>query len=270
MKEIIDIDKLFEKFVRAYLVKNKGNLKEGELTDRLSEIYSQFESEPNDRLGGLKPKEYFTGEEDIVSVWLEYIKRGVPLNDYVLDAVVENGKDEDVVAHLNENEDEQVLLSGIEIMRRKNVKSAVDCYIDLLFSKKVCHHVKDEIVEDLIYFADDVSEKLLERVCGGRADGAVCEILSRVTKKDERIKRILLDGLKRGDKVPEYSAYLIHYDDESCVDEMKDYLSGVTDYVSYKELKMAIEALGGTADDNRDFSLDKDYKKLTAGEDDSN
>lgn len=268
MRETIDIDKLFEAFVRSELASGKLRPTEDDWSDMIPELYARFEKTPLKELGGVTPVEYFDDEPQIKELWLRYIENGVPLNDYVINAVADKVPVGEIAALLNEDADEEVLLSAIEIMRRKDVKSVVNGYIDLLFSKKVCHHVKDEIVEDLCYCADDVADKILSRVDEKSADGAVAEILSNVKKKDGRIKRILLDGLKTKNKVPEYSAYLVNYDDESCLAEMLAFLPMVDDYVSYKELKMAIEALGGSVDEKRDFSQDKNYIRIKAAEND--
>jgi len=269
MKKPIDIDKLFEKFMRRYVSENSGKYSEEEWYDMLPDIYAKFDNTPLMELGGVKPLEYFDDEGDLVGVWLEYIKQGIPLNDYILDAIVNRVDEREIIAQLDEYADEELLLSAVEVLRRKDSKNAVNRYIDLLFSKKICHHVKDEMVEDVISNVDELCGYLLERLDGKTADSMFAEILSYATARDERIKRMLLDGLKRGDKVAEYSAYLAHYGDENCLDEMIEYLDKVTDYVSYKELKLAIEALGGSVEADRDFSSDKDYQKIKSTKNDS-
>ena len=269
MKKVIDTDVLFEKFMRRYVAENKGKFTEEEWYEKLPDIYARFEATPDESLGGATPLTYYDDEEDIVGLWLEYIDKGVPLNDYLIDAVVGRVDEADIIALLKEDADEEVLLSAVEVLRRKNSKSAVYRYIDLLFSKKVCHHVKDEMVEDLIDNADNVKDELLSRLEGRPVASMFAEVLSHCTVKDERIKKILLDGLKKGDKVPEYAAYLTYYDDESCLDEMMGYLDALTDYVSYKELRIAIEALGGFVADEKDFSADKNYIKIKTTKDDS-
>lgn len=269
MKKIIDVDKLFEKYLRAQIAADKGKHTEEEWLEKLPQVYSEFESAPLKELDGLSLKEYYADEKDIVAVWLEYIVSGVPLNDYVIDRLCL--EDESVILDkMTEDADEEVLLSGIDALRKKGAKNFVNRYIDLLFSKKVCHHVKDELVEDLVDVADRAKPLIFDKLGDKRPSSVVCDLLSRVRVKDERIKRILLDGLKNGDKVPEFSAYLINYDDETCIPEMLEYLSGVTDFLSYRELSNAIEALGGTVDAARDFSDNEDYLKVKRAEDDSN
>lgn len=269
MNKIIDIDKLFESYMRKYVAENSGKYTEDEWYEKLPDIYAAFENAPNKELGGRTPLKFYDDESDLVGLWLEYIDKGVPLNDYLIDAIVKNVDEDKIIEKLTEDADEEVLLSAVEILRRKGSKNAVDRYIDLLFSKKVCHHVKDEMVDDLIDNADAVKDTLLNRLDGANVNSMFAEILSHCTVKDERIKNILLKGLTKGDKVPEYAAYLTFYDDESCLDEMIKYLDTLTDYVSYKELKIAIEALGGYVECDKDFSGDKNYIRIKTAKDDS-
>ena len=269
MKKVIDIDKLFENYMRAYVAKTSGKYTEDEWYDKLPDIYAEFENTTFPELGGYTPATYYDDEPELVALWLKYVNSGTPLNDYLIDAIVKSVPEDGIIALLDENADEEVLLSAVEILRRKQSEKAVYRYIDLLFAKKVCHHVKDEMTEDVIDAVDKVVDILLEKLDGKPVNSRFAEILSHSTKKDERIKRILLDGLKKGDKVPEYAVYLTNYDDESCLGEMTDYLAEVTDYVSYKELKIAIEALGGFVTEERDFSSDKNYIRIKSAKDDS-
>ena len=270
MNKIIDIDKLFESYMRKYVAEHSGKYTEDEWYEKLPDVYAEFESTPSRELGGRTPLDFYDDEEDLVGLWLKYVEKGVPLNDYLINAVVKKVDEEKIIEKLTEDADEEVLLSAVEILRRKGSKSAVNRYIDLLFSKKVCHHVKDEMVEDLIDNADAVKDGLLDRISdAANVNSMFAEILSHCTVKDDRIKDILLKGLTKGDKVPEYAAYLTFYDDESCLDKMTEYLDTLTDYVSYKELKIAVEALGGYVEDDKDFSGDKNYIKIKTAKDDS-
>ena len=267
--KIIDVDKLFEKFMRKYVAEHSGRYSEEEWYEQLPELYRTFENTPFPELDGKTPAVCYDDEPDLVSVWKEYIIKGVPLNDYLLDAVTKRVSEGDVLSLLTEDADEELLLSAVDVLRRKNSKNAVYRYIDLLFSKKICHHVKDEMVEDVINEVDGVYGEILSRLDGKTVDSMFAEILSNVKVRDDRIKKILLDGLEKGDKVPEYAAYFVNYGDESCLGELCEYIKKVDDYVSFKELKLAIEALGGLVDTERDFTFDKDYLKIKAAKRDN-
>ena len=65
-----------------------------------------------------------------------------------------------------------------------------------------------------------------------------------------------------GDKIAEYCANAITYGDESILPDLEEMIDGVDDYVSFKELNLAIEALGGKMRAERNFENDKDYIKI--------
>ena len=269
MRKIVDIDKLFEKYFKRIMLENKGKFSEDEWLEKLPSYYAEFEKTTFDELGGKTPATYFDGDEDILATFLTYVESGVPISDRLFEGVAKGVEDKKILDLLTEESDEQVLLAAIEIIRMKNVKYAVNEYIDLFFSKKVCKHVKNEIVEDMVDNADVYAPIILEKVGEEGVSDALCEVLAHSSKKYDKIKRILLNGLKKGDRVPEFAAYLTQYDDESCVDEMKEYIKKVEDYVSYNELALAIEALGGQVEGERDFSFDEDYIKIKGANNDS-
>ena len=97
-------------------------------------------------------------------------------------------------------------------------------------------------------------------------DSVFAEILSGCSVRRDGVKKLLLSGLKTGDRVAEYCSYLVRYGDESVVKELEAFRDCVDDYVSFKELDLAIEALGGVSDRSRDFEEDLDYIKIKEAE----
>ena len=269
MKKVVDIDKLFEKYFRKIMLENKGKFSEDDWLEKLPEYYEQFENTSFPELDGKTPATFFDGDDDLLATFLAYVKSGVPISDRLFDAVATGVEDGRLYSLLNEKTDEETLLATIEVVRRKNVKYAINEYIDLFFAKKVCGHVKNEIVADMIDNADVYAPLILDRVGEADVSDALCEVLAHSSKKCDKIKRILINGLEKGDRVPEFAAFLTQYDDESCVPQMKEYLKKVFDYVSYNELTLAIEALGGQVEGDRDFSFDEDYIKIKGANNDS-
>ena len=77
MRETIDIDKLFEAFVRSELASGKLRPTEDDWSDMIPELYARFEKTPLKELGGVTPVEYFDDEPQIKELWLKYIENGV-------------------------------------------------------------------------------------------------------------------------------------------------------------------------------------------------
>ena len=108
--------------------------------------------------------------------------------------------------------------------------------------------------------ADEVADKILERLKTEKSENTVfAEILSNCKIKREGIKEILLHGLKLGDRVPEFCSYIVKYGDETMLDELIKFGEEAEGYVDFKEINIAVEALGGTSLTEREFAEDADY-----------
>ena len=60
-----------------------------------------------------------------------------------------------------------------------------------------------------------------------------------------------------------YSSYLARYGDESALPLLYEAIERPgLDFAEFRELKFAIETLGGEYEKKRDFSADKTYKKI--------
>ncbi len=255
----IDFDKLFEKFVRQYLAKNKDKYDLNDWENHIGELYEIFSKTSFSELDGKTPENYFKGETGLIEVLKDYVKKSYPITDELLFEIASTETEENLLSLLNENESEEILILAIEIYRRRNGNLPFNRYIDLLFSKKLDSHVKNEIIEDIIPNADKVKDLILSKVDAKNVSSVFAEILSHTTSKDSRVKNILLKGLGDEKRIAEYSTYLVNFDDESCLPYMINRLSELDDFVAYRELKNAIEALGGVVDSEKDFSFDKDY-----------
>lgn len=255
----IDFDKLFEKFVKKYVAENKNKYSAEDWENHIGEVYEAFSSTEFSELGGKTPQNYFKGESGLIEVLRQYVENDYAIVDELLDEIAVSESDENLLALLDENESEEMLFIAIDIYRKRAGELPFNRYIDLLFSKKLDNHVKNEIVEDILPFADRVEDIILAKTEGKKVNSMFAEILSYTTSKNPKVKKILLNGLDDIKKVAEYSAYLVHFGDESCLPQMLKRLSEIDDFVAYRELKNTIDALGGVVDNEKDFSFDEDY-----------
>ena len=257
---IFDLDGLFEKFVKNYIKEN--NLTVGDdFDDLLVEIYEKFDSTVFDELDGKTPVEFFEDETaDYGKLLLEYYNTGTEVSDYFVDGAVKCAKEDDLIALIDPSLDEDIVITAIDILDKKGSKKAFNRYIDLLFDKKTDSCIVDKIVETLKYYADEVADEILSRLTAvSEPDSVFAEILSCCKIRREGIRSLLLSGLIAGDRIPEYCSYLVSYGDESAADTMKNFAETVDEYVSYKELSLAVEALGGAPLHERNFDDDLDY-----------
>lgn len=259
---IVDIDKLFQKYVAENLKLIKGTVNQDNLDEKKEELYSAFFSTTFSELGGKTPLTFYKGVDNLVEILKEHFRLGVPVSEYLIDALIDGDTEDELLALLDETLPTDLLLIVIEVLEHKGSKKCVNGLIDLLFSDSTADSVKDSCVDMLVEF--DIFDALIERLktCKN-PNGAVCELLSKQPKRSNVITDVLKRGLLNNlDSAPEYCSYIVEYGDESILDGLYEALQKVNDYVSFKEIGMAIEALGGTFDDKRDFSKDKNFIKI--------
>lgn len=257
----VDIDNLFKNFVKDYL--KSGKKVDGDDVDSQTEtLYAEFNKKTFDELDGKTPAEYYLDKkQDLVAILSEHFNQGVPVSDYLIDALIDYVNAEDLYCFLSENTPDDMLLTVLEVLSHKGVKNCDNRLIDLLFGK-TSDAVKDFCAE--LLSGKDLAEKLIT-ACENSENisGSVCELLSRQKKGNEKIAEILENEfLKHTDKAPEYCSYLLEYGDEDCLKSLYSALDAATDYVCYKEIGLTIEGLGGNFDGTKDFSKDKNYIKI--------
>ena len=59
MVKIIDLDKLFDKYISGYVYKNVGKIKPEEIENEIPVMYEKFGDEPIAELGGKTPNAYY-------------------------------------------------------------------------------------------------------------------------------------------------------------------------------------------------------------------
>ena len=89
------------------------------------------------------------------------------------------------------------------------------------------------------------------------------EILSRCKTRDDRVYELLLSAFRTGDEVPMHASYLAAYGDERALPVLLEYIDrDDINFLEFREVKYAIEALGGVYEKPRDFSADPYYLEI--------
>ena len=117
---MIDIDALFEKYFRNFVMKNSGRFTEDELEDKVGEIYSKFGSTPLKELGNESPKNYFANMTDaeIVSALRDSVKNGVSVSDFLCDELTErDGVFDSLVAMISTEFNDELSTYCVNIIR---------------------------------------------------------------------------------------------------------------------------------------------------------
>lgn len=265
--KIIDIDEIFQKYLTDFLKKNAGKFTEDELEGKIPALYEKFAETPLKELDGKMPDEFYRGlsAKELVELLKEHIVGGVSASDFLFDAIIADEACEDELCNLlADYQNEELFTLAINLLRDKDSKKPLIKYIGLLGVDELCEDVTDLLVEVLSDNAELVKETVIEEYAKNSSlREQYVDILSKC-RCDERVYDILLDAfLTRKEKIALYADYLAQYGDDRALPSLYEAIDDDTlDYLEFKELKIAIEALGGVYDKKRDFSGDKYYEKL--------
>lgn len=260
--KLIDFDEKFNRKMVEMIEKHAGERTEEEWETAVADAYEKFGDAYMGAIG-MTPRQYFAkmGDGQLVETLKEYLLQGVSVPDLLCEAIAGRGVFPELLALLHETDEELVhyALNLIGSDRR-----ALERYVQMLSEEAYDEHIKDALADLLKERADEVTEMVLPLVRGENAAYAL-EILSRTQKRDDRVYQALLGAFRNGEEeeVPLYAGYLAAYGDERALPELlKKIDEPEIGFVTFQELKFAIEALGGEYTKERDFSQDESYKKI--------
>ncbi len=266
---VIDVDGVFEKYLRRIMKEQAGKYTEEQWEDRMAALYVEFGNTPAKELGGKTPARYF-GEmstQTVVATLKEYVLADVSVPDFLCDAIIAaKGADEYLVKLLNED-DEELVSYAVNLLSDRGYTGAFSKYLDMIENKNVDDEMKDLVTEILLDGASTVKEQVLVRYpkANATAKAYFLEILV-AAGKDDRTFEILKAAFGQGEEnIPLFAAYFARLGDDRALPLLLEVVKRPDlNYQEYQELKFAIEALGGEYEDKRDFTKDKIYRKIQA------
>lgn len=262
--KLIDFDEKFNKKVAEMLEKHAGEHTEEEWEDAIAKAYEKFGDTYMGAIG-MTPRQYFEKMTDsgLVETLKEYILQDVPVPDILCGELEKRGASEPLLALLHET-DEELVHYALNLIGSD--PRALPRYAEMLSEEEYDEHVKDALADLLKESADEAKERILPLVKTESKPYAL-EILSRCKQKDDRVFEALLSAFRTGEEeeAPLYAGYLAAYGDERALPALQEHIAREDiDFVTFQELKFAIEALGGEYTAQRDFSEDESYKKIMA------
>ena len=260
--KLIDFDDKFNRKLAKYIEKHAGERSEEEWEDFIAEEYGRFGDTYVGEIG-MTPRQYFAQMSDsaLVETLKEYLLQEISVPDFLCEELEARGVFPELLALLCE-EDEELVLYALNIIGAD--PRAFGRYIEMLSDGAYDEHVKDSIADLLKSRANEAAEGVLPLV-GTASETYALEILSKVTKRDDRVYSALLNAFRQADEAdaPLYAGYLASYGDDRALPVLFAEIEREDiGYVLFQELKFAIEALGGEYGKERDFSSDPAYKKI--------
>lgn len=253
----IDFDGMFDKRLAKYMRENAGKFTEKQWEDKIPVLYQKF-GDTFLKSVGATPRGYYQTMSDrqLVEELLAHIKEDVPISDFLCREIEKRDCPEEILPLL-ECDDEQLLTLAINLAGANPV--AFEKYFALL-KKDIDSEIKDTVVDQLKANADAAKEYAFEFLHKGIERELMLEVLSRVKERDERVFEVLLSAFREGEELSMRASYLAAYGDSRALPVLLERIEGEDiNFLEFRELKYAIEALGGEYNEERDFSADPTY-----------
>ncbi len=271
MIKVIDIDKLFDEYIKDFVYKNIGKVKVEEIENQIPMLYEKFGSEKLKELDGKSPNEYYEnyGIKDLLICLKNHLETRVEVSDFLCETINSKAENEgDLVNALDNEDNEEFMLYVMNMLIDLDSKKCLNKFLELI-TWDYSESIKELATEHLKENADSVKEQILAqfRECDDTVKEYLTEILSGC-KKDDKVFDILIEQFaKNQDKIPIYAGYLAKYGDERALTFLMAQIERQDiSYADFEELRFAIEALGGQYDKVRDFKKDKTFKKIMNAE----
>lgn len=267
MIKIIDLDKLFDKYIEKYVYENIGKVKPEEIENKIPVLYERFGNEKSEALSGETPNSYYrkAGIDELLRALKEHLEKNVPVSDFLCEAITAADGCEKAVKSelLKENPPEYTaylmnFLSDVkgDIPTGRYLEFALFDYPE---------EIGELATEFLTENADKVKSEVLTALKDAPEDkkARLSEILSSVKEKEDAVfDALIAEFVKNKENIPLYASFLARYGDERAIPFLAATADGDVNYADFEELRFAIEALGGEYKGKKDFSADKIYKKI--------
>ena len=261
--KLYDFDGMFDEKLSEYISKNAGKYSEDEWEDIIPKLYQKFGDTKIKSLGKT-PREFYAEmtDSEIIRCLKAHLRENVPVSEFLCNEIEGRNLVESLLPMLDKGSSECEYAMNIIGSDDRAIKK----YLNILVSTDDTD-LKNRCVDLIKEKADLVVEEAIEFYENGVEREYMCEILSRSVIRDDRIFEILIKEF-RGDveNVSMHASYLAAYGDERALQYLLDKIDeeGIP-YTEYRELKFAIEALGGEYEKERDFSSDP-YYQLFSGQ----
>ncbi len=260
MDKPMDFDGLFEEKLQEYMRRLKGRHTEEEWEEIIPRLYKEFADTFIPQVG-CTPKEYYAAKTDgeLTDLLIRHKEEGVPVSD-LLCRELSTRKTEALLPLLKEH-DPAILTLAVGLIGPS--EQAFESYFELLgegMDEGVCEAVCEQLREN----ADAAKEGALALFARGILPEQMLEILSRVQTPSDEVFAVLLTAFKEsGEEMPVRAGYLASYGDARALPALLEVIDREDiNYLEYRELKYAIEALGGEYTRQRDFSEDPAFLEL--------
>lgn len=258
--KLYDFDGMFDEKLSEYIKRNPRGYTEKQWEDVIPEMYAKFGDTVIKSIGKT-PNEFYAqqSDEQLVKSLTAHLKQGVPVSEFLCNAIESRHMDELLIPLLKGSDDE--ISYALNLLGAS--EKAMPEYMRLITTSE-SEDVRNTCVDYAKLNADLVKDEALSLYEKGVSPEYMLEILSRCTARDEKIFNALVKAFRTDDEnTALHASFLAAYGDERALEYLYDKIEedGIT-YADFQEIKFAIEELGGTYEKERDFSSDPYYQLI--------
>ena len=260
--KLYDFDGMFDKKISDYIAKNVGKYKEEEWENIIPKLYKEF-GDVFIKSVGNTPNGFYAAmsDKELVSALKTHLKQGVPVSEFLCNAIESRNAVSLLLPLLDGSEDEREYAVNLIGSDDKAIKK----YMQMIVLPGLDEDFKSRLSDNIKEKADLVLDEAVENYEKGIEKEFMLEIMSRSVVPSEKVFKILLNEFRSDpENIPLHASYLASYGDSRALEYLLDKIDeeGIS-FIEYKELLLAIESLGGSYTKPRDFSDDPYYKILT-------
>ncbi len=268
---VINFDEHFADYTSEWMKQHQGDYRNfDEMEADLPRVYMMFLNTRAPWLGGVTPGSYFTQFEDpkVLVDWLnKYCDEGVPVPDLLLEQITAVGRPcEKRLLELLKNPEagEEARMTAIGLLREMESTLPKMLYIGWQMDRAEKDEMRDNALDSLRAMGESVVQPILQSI--GQANDAGQEALLDVladypgNEQTLRIARRLFQ--EKPEKRALFAGYLAKLGDERALPELMEAAKDdKTGYLTFIEIRNAIEALGGVCPE-REYDDDPEYEAL--------
>ena len=272
----IDFDRQFQRYTAEWVKRNGEKYKNNMdvIEDMMPGVYEEFLSKPAPWLDGAAPGTYFEQFDDAgeLVAWLcEYMEKGVPVPDVLLERITEmGGAAEDALLALLGREDatDEMRMTAVSLLGEMESVKPMGRYIGWIAALEpedgradLC----DLCAEMLTSMGGAVVEPILDALPGATqaARDVFADILSNYPG-DERIFELLMERFAHEqERRALFASYLAKLGDARALPALIEAAASQDiNYLDFVEIANAIDELGGERPAEREFAGDPYYESL--------
>lgn len=272
----IDFDRQFQRYTAEWVKKNGEKYKNNMdvIEDMMPDVYQEFLDKPATWLGGAAPGAYFEQFDDAgeLVAWLcEYMEKGVPVPDVLLERITELGSAaEDALLALLEREDatDEMRMTAVSLLGELESTKPMRRYIGWIAALKpddARADLCDLCAEMLTSMGEAVVEPILDALPGATqaARDVFADILSNYPG-DERVYELLMERFAHEqERRALFASYLAKLGDPRALPALIEAAASQDiNYLDFVEIANAIDTLGGERPAEREFAGDPYYESL--------